>query len=295
MEHHFDYDQNALLDIAQIGEVERDGTIIQDLSYASPRGGRVPAYLVTPGGKGPFAAVIFGHWARRGSPTRNRTEFLEEAVALARAGAVSLLPDAPFARPGVADDPDYFSAGNAELLAQQIVDLRRGVDLLAARGEVDGGRIAFVGHSYNAHAGGILAGVEKRIKAFVLMSGVLSFAEVMRADDPGVVEWREMVGEKKLAEYLSTYGWLDPARYLGHATPAAVLLQYARDDGFLTEARIRHYFDLLSEPRALKIYPADAGHALNAEARRDRFDWLRAQIGLQPLAPAILDGVGEIQ
>ncbi len=42
----------------------------------------MPAYLVVPAGKGPFAAILFGHWAMDGSPTRNRTEFLEEAVAL---------------------------------------------------------------------------------------------------------------------------------------------------------------------------------------------------------------------
>lgn len=45
----------------------------------SPLGGRVPAYLVVPAGRGPFAATLFGHWMMKGSPFCNRRGFLEEA------------------------------------------------------------------------------------------------------------------------------------------------------------------------------------------------------------------------
>src|SRR5581483_4520409 len=49
---------------------------VHDISYASPKGGRVAAYLVVPDQKHlkpPFAAVIWGHWRMAGSPTRNRS------------------------------------------------------------------------------------------------------------------------------------------------------------------------------------------------------------------------------
>ena len=64
------------------------------------------------------------------------------------------------------------------------IDLLRAVDLLTSRSEVDAGRIGYVGHSFGALFGGILAGVEKRIKAFVLMSGVGSFTDVAVANIP---------------------------------------------------------------------------------------------------------------
>jgi hypothetical protein len=67
---------------------------LRDITYASPAGGRVTAYLVTPRGKGPFPAVLFGHW---GDGTR--TEFMPEALLYARAGVVSLLVDYPWVRP----------------------------------------------------------------------------------------------------------------------------------------------------------------------------------------------------
>lgn len=97
---HFDYDQKAPLDIREVSVEQHGEAAIHDISYASPKGGRVPAYLVVPKGKGPFAAVIWGHWYQDGSEFLNRKEFLEEAVALAPSGVVSLLTDGPKARPG---------------------------------------------------------------------------------------------------------------------------------------------------------------------------------------------------
>ncbi|MCY0725654.1 hypothetical protein OVW19_28355, partial [Klebsiella pneumoniae] len=90
-----DYDSKAPLDVREVGRERRDGVTIIDLTYASPRGGRVPAYMVLPQGRGPFPAILFGHWMMPGSPLKNRREFLEEAIVMARAGAVSLLIDAP--------------------------------------------------------------------------------------------------------------------------------------------------------------------------------------------------------
>src|SRR5712671_1862253 len=82
LQRHFDYDQKAPLDVQEAGVEQRGDVTIHDISYASPKGGRVPAYLVVPTGKGPFAAVIWGHWYWDNSAMRNRKEFLDEAVAL---------------------------------------------------------------------------------------------------------------------------------------------------------------------------------------------------------------------
>src|SRR5256885_6871284 len=175
----FDYDRNALLNIREERKEERDGATIVELSYDSPRGGRVPATLVLPPGKGPFAGILFGHWMMPRSPVRNRKEFFEEALLLARSGAVSLLTDAPMVRPGFLPEKDELKGEvqNAEASRQQVIDFRRGVDLLIARGDVDPARLAYVGHSYNAHTGGLLPGVEKRIGSFLLMAGVFADEE----------------------------------------------------------------------------------------------------------------------
>ena len=293
---HFEYDRNAPLDLQIISRDERDDAIVYDLTYLSPKGGRVPAYLVVPRGKGRFAAILFGHWAMPGSPTRNRSEFLPEALAYARAGAVSLLIDAPFARPGQSEDPDFLSEKNAEMLLQQVLDMRRGVDLLLARDDVDPDHLGFVGHSYDAAAGGILAGVEKRIATLVLMAGGLAEEEMLlTSDEPAIAEWRQRVGEERIKAYLAKYGWLDPVHYIRHAAPAAVLLQYARKDEFVKnpDAWAQRDFKWVSEPKELELY--DAGHALDAQARRDRYQWLRIHLRLGELDPAALDAIPQVK
>ena len=64
---HFDYDQKAPLEVHELGIEMRGAVAIHDISYLSPKGGRVPAYLVVPSGRGPFAGVIWGHWYMPGS------------------------------------------------------------------------------------------------------------------------------------------------------------------------------------------------------------------------------------
>jgi len=60
---------------------------------------------------------------------------------------------------------------------QTVIDLRRAVDVVLSRPGVDPKRIGFVGHSFGATWGGVLAGVEKRIKAYVLMAGLPDIAD----------------------------------------------------------------------------------------------------------------------
>ncbi|PYU03686.1 MAG: hypothetical protein DMG33_16170, partial [Acidobacteria bacterium] len=58
-----DYDKSKPLDIQEGKTYDRDGGVkVIELTYASPVQGRVPAFLVVPPGKGPFAGIVFGHW-----------------------------------------------------------------------------------------------------------------------------------------------------------------------------------------------------------------------------------------
>src|SRR3954470_14255779 len=206
----FDYDRNAPLNLREEKKEQRDGATVIELSYDSPRGGRVPATLVLPPGKGPFAGILFGHWMMQRSSFRNRKQFLEEALLLARSGAASLLTDTPLIRPGFIPEKAGLKGEiqNAEASRQQVIDFRRGVDLLIARGDVDPARLAYVGHSYNAHTGGILSGVEKRIGSFVLMAGVFADEEyVFESQTPAVIEFRRRIGEEALRDFFRQYAF----------------------------------------------------------------------------------------
>ena len=279
----FDYDRNASLNIRENKKAQRDGVTVIELTYDSPRGGQVPATLVVPAGKGPFAGILFGHWMMPRSSFRNRKEFLEEAILLARSGAVSLLTDAPMVRLGFLPETDTLKGEiqNAEASRQQIIDFRRGVDLLIARDLVDPARIAFVGHSYNAHIGGILSGVEKRISSFVLMAGVFADQEyIFDSTRTEVTQFRQKIGDQPLRDFFQQYAFDDPVHYIGHNAPAAVLLQFGRDDEGIPETMARGYFERFAEPKKIEFYKA--GHALNREAREQRIAWLVDRLKLSP-------------
>ena len=283
---HWDYDAKAPLDIKQAGVEHRNGTKVHDISYAvptgdraasvGPNGGRVTAYLVVPAGKGPFPAVIYGHWCMPGSEKMNRGEFLDEALVLARSGVMALLPDHVIARPGFVQSKEPLNTQQIDVLVQQVINMRRGADLLLARKDVDPKRLAYAGHSCDGEVGGFLSGIDKRFKAVVVMAGGLSDEVSMKS--PMYQAYRQKVGAEKFDAFVAKYGWTDPGKYVSHSEGTPKLLQFATDEPFLGPEAAKEYLKYVSEPKTLKIY--EAPHALNAQATRDRVQFLAVQLGV---------------
>jgi len=250
---HFTYDKRAALNVKQISARARDGVTIQDITYTGSNGDTVPATLVIPKDSGKFAAIVWGHWLMDGAANANRGEFLDEAIALASSGVVSLLIDAPQIRPNFKPIP----GSGAALVEQQVVDLRRGLDLLLSRPDIDAARTAYVGHSFDAATGAILDDKDKRFAAFVFMSGPRKM---------------DMPKEKT---------WADPGTYANKLGPAPALFQYSlHDEEFVPLADARDYAAAASGPKTVEFYDAD--HALNAKARIDRDAFLRKALKLSP-------------
>ncbi|HEU4479521.1 MAG TPA: hypothetical protein VFR80_13460 [Pyrinomonadaceae bacterium] len=288
---HFDYDAKAPLEMKVLGTEKRGEATVYDITYASPKGGVVPAYLVVPSkAKGSFAGVLWGHWYWTNSEMRNRKQFLDEAVALAPVGVVSLLTDGPVARPGYVADNNLMSEKRNAEKVQQVIDMRRGVDLLLTRKDIDPKRIAFVGHSYNATIGATLSGMDRRFKAFVLMAGSISDEVNLRTG--AYEQFRQQVGPEKFDAFMASHKYLDEGNFVAHAAPATVFLQYATQEPFLTPERAREYEKVVSQPKRFKLY--EAPHALNADARRDRIAFLTEQLRLKPLPPKVIDAIPDL-
>jgi dienelactone hydrolase len=285
----FDYDQNALLDVKEVGVINRNGVRIHDITYASPKSGRVTAYLIVPNKKGRFAGVVFGHWGYG-----TRTEFLPEAILYARAGVVSLLVDdlnvrpAPWRRSAPGTEPQAVR----DNYVQSVVDLRRGIDILRARSDVDPNRIAYVGHSSGAHWGAILSAVDRRLKTVVLMAGVPAEATIlMESEDPDYVGFRESTPKEQLETYFRIVSPLDAINYVPHASPTPLLFQFARFEQYFNETAMKRYAHAASEPKLVLWY--DTGHGLNdLRPLIDRANWLQRHIGMKPVAPLIRAGLG---
>ena len=277
--HFFDYDAKQPLDIHDRVIEQFNGGTLHDVTYASPKGGPVGAYLVVPNGNGPFAAILFGHW---GNGTR--AEFIPEGKIYARAGAVSLIPDYPWDRPQPwHKTPDHFDKPelDREIEIQAVVDLRRGFDLLLARPDVDPKRLAYVGHSYGAQWGSILSAVDKRMKTSVLMAGVAEMGDILlRSDDPGMIDFRKNQPAGQLEKYCQATGDIDAIHFVGHAAPIPLLIQFANFEQYFDKISMQHYVDAASEPKRVLYY--DTGHDLNdPRALEDRYDWLTKYINLR--------------
>jgi cephalosporin-C deacetylase-like acetyl esterase len=275
---HFAYDTGVPLNLKQVSVTVRNGVTIQDITYSGSNGDSVPAYLVIPKGTGTFAGIIWGHWLMPGATNSNREEFLEEAIALAPSGVVSLLIDSPQSRPNFKPTP------NPILVAQQVVDLRRGLDLLLSRADIDASRIAYVGHSWDAGTGAILDATDKRFAAFVFMSGPQSTMEyVLSSDSPRMVSMRKNADMAKVKQNLKANAWTDPGSYANKLGPAPALFQYGlHDEDWVPLADAKDYVAMSSGPKTTEFYDAD--HALNAKARMDRDNFLRKTLRLVPSA-----------
>jgi dienelactone hydrolase len=263
--HLYDYDQHAPLDLQQGKVFDHAGIKDDEISYASPKGGRVSADLVVPPGQGPFAGMVFMHPGES-----DRSAFLPEALTFAGLGVVSILIDAPFVQHQ--DHATYlYTAQDREDTIRNVIELRRAVDVLLARRDVDTHRIGFVGFSYGADSGAILAGVEKRIRAYALWSGEARVTDFLRSD-------AAFLGTR-LSAYLSAMEPLNAIYYIGHAAPAALLFQNGRFDQFVPQQEAQLLYQAASNPKVQKWYDAD--HGLNDTATQDRQQWLSMQLGLK--------------
>ncbi len=244
----FDYDQNKPIDLPEISVKNKDGYSVHDITISSPAGGKITAFMTVPSGKGPFAGIVFLHWGQG-----DRSEFNDETAGLAKKGAVCVSVNAPWHSPG------YEEKSADDLFKQIVIDLRRAVDLLLTRKDVDPGRIGFVGHSLGATWGGVLAGVEKRIRAFVLMGGY------------GI--------PSKYYEKSVPSPFLDGIHYICHAAPSSLFFQFAENDEYITKEAAAEFINAASEPKTVKWYKTN--HAFNKKACIDRMKWLSDELNLK--------------
>jgi dienelactone hydrolase len=268
LRHQFDYVREPVRVLVH-SVSRRGGAVVRDITYRVAGQEAVDAYLVTPARAGRYPGVLFLHWLDE-APSANRTEFLAEAVGLAeRRGVVALLPqlEFPFAFGPVGDGRDRDS------VVKQVVQLRRGLDLLDARPDVDRSRVAVVGHDYGAMYGVLLAAVDRdRVRANVVMAADATFGNWFS------VFFLGLEGEAD-SSYRALLVSLDPVAYLPHAPRGGVLLQYATNDFFIPHSVAERVAAATAEPKTVREYDAD--HSLDVpQARADRDAYLERVLHL---------------
>jgi dienelactone hydrolase len=272
------YDTGRPLDVKVVKTEKKPGVTIQDITFASavPDGKPIEAYVVRPDqGSGPFAGVLFVHWFAPPDPTSNRTQFLGEAEELARRGTVSLLVSTFWSDPARYDarkwQTDYQNSVN------QGKDLRRALDVLAAQPGVDAQRIGLVGHDYGAMFGMLVAAVDPRIKAQVLIAGTARFADwYLFGSSTGVPKGDDL---KAFKDQLAL---IDPVETVAK-TKIPRFFQYGEKDGYTPRENFLSIYTAAAGTKRIATYPSE--HEMRDEIIRiDRDQWLAEQLGLPAAA-----------
>jgi dienelactone hydrolase len=280
----------------RLGEVRRrDGHTLHAVGYRGAEGD-VPAWLLAPAR--PTGAAVLLHHQHRSQWHWGKAEAAGLAgdplqwfgPELARRGITVLAPDAagfedrrrggPGTDPRESDKDDYLAAAHHRLLdgrtlmAAVLADAAIGHAVLAARPEVDPGRIGDLGHSMGGTTALFHAALDERVAFAASSCAACSYRQRM-ADGTGIEAASVIPGILALA---------DLGEITGLIAPRPLLLVSATDDPYsrdapAVEATARAAYEALGAGDALGHRRFTGAHALDAERFRVLVDWVEAAAG----------------
>jgi predicted esterase len=255
-------------DVRLIGRRVEEDVENRLMVIQTPFGYRRTAELYASERDEPRAGILYVHWYEPQSPDSNRSQFVDEVREMARCGATCLLVETMWS------DPDFFlkrtQADDRENSMQEVVNLRRAMDLLLSQPQIDSKRFAFVGHDFGGMYGVLAGSLDQRPTHYVVMAAT-----------PRFPDWYlyapKMEGEPRQA-FIRQFSALDPITHIPNLSPAPILFQFGTDDPHVPKERAEEFFSAADEPKALRWY--EAGHGLNANATADRMNWLKENLNL---------------
>jgi len=272
----FSYDRRAPLDLRDSVAGRESGVAIHRISFASPKGGRATGLLFVPddslrGVSRNLAGLVLMHGAP-GSAERMRGF----AIPVARHGAVVVAIDAPFARRNP-DDPLSITPRDSADQVQLMVDLQRAVDVLFAQPGVDTARLGYVGTSYGGAVGTQLAGIERRLKAYVIVVGDGGLAHHFTKPDGSPFDPPGGMPAERWCGWLAAMEPLNGLRYIGTSSPARFLFQWGRQDNLVPPHLADAVWAAAPESKTRRDY--DSGHMLPKSAYTDMLEFLAQHLG----------------
>ena len=257
----FSYDDSRALDVQdKPTSFSTNEVRVDDIAFTGPGDTRLNAYVLMPSNsEGKHPAVIYAHGAGG-----DRQELLDEARQMAEKGAVTLTLDMIYSPSRAKPLPQGMAGAreNSRLEQEAVKEVRRAVDYLQSRDDVDDDQIGYVGWSAGARMGALISGVEHRIKAFDLIAGggapVSEYVKYAPAD---LQEELETILEKT-----------DPIHFVGLAKPSELLFQDGRQDEVVSEAALKGLAGAGSEPKEVRWY--ESGHVPSSKMWSDSRTWL---------------------
>jgi predicted esterase len=247
----------------------QDGIENRLLVMQTPFGYRRAAELIGPENEGSYAAILYVHWYEPESGTSNRSQFREEAEEMARGGAVSLLVETLWS------DPDFFlkrtQEDDPQNSIEEVINIRRAMDLLLSQPNVVAKRFACVGHDFGGMYGVLAGSLDQRPTHYVVMAATPRFPD-------WYLYGPKLEGEAREA-FISQMSEIDPITHVPKLSPAEVFFQFGTDDPHVPQDRAEEFLAAANNPKEMKWY--ESGHGLNEEATHERKKWLKQKLNLR--------------
>ncbi len=262
-----------------LGTLERDGYVIERLTFQSRPGVRVTANLYRPAaeeGKVPAILCVHGHWAW----ARIDPNVQPRCIGLAKLGYVVLAVDA-FGAGERAIEPKsgtYHGALDAaslwptgvSLLGLQVYDNRRAVDYLISRPEVDPHRLAVTGASGGGNQSLYAGALDDRFAAVVPVCGVGTYESYLGT---GCCVCEMNASGLTYATTGDLLAMMAPrALMIVNATQDAIQFSVAEAAKSVAFARPR--FQALGADAKLRHVTIESGHGYNQPMREAMYGWL---------------------
>lgn len=264
----YSYDQSLPLSVKQ---KIKDENVIRSryaISFDSVHDQRVYGILSLPKEhKAPYPAIILVH----GSGGHKETSYIVFiAEALVKAGFATLSIDTQYhgdrARPGVSGEihmPDSFRMRDGWI--QSVVDLRRCVDYLHSRPDIQKNKIGYMGFSQGAMLGAVLGGVEARIACFCLAvpgGGLLDI--VKNIDKYPVIKahWPLKKTPETMKIIEEVVDITDPIYYVGRILPRPLLIIVANHDEIIPPEASRALLNAAGVNEHESVIRTESGHVI---------------------------------
>lgn len=259
----YDYDRTQPLN-AEVEAVSDTGHFsLYHVTYSSVRNQRVTALHAVPkSGQPPFPAVVFLHGL---GDSKTRDYMQNGNYIMTRAGYAVFRIDAY--RHGERKKPgDDLGGGKKlpywgrDLITQTVFDLRRAVDFLETRPEVDAGRIGFFGISLGGFIGTVFSGIEPRARVPVI---ALAGAGISILFADGVIP-------DPADEFLY---YIEPLNFVEKISPRPLLMINARKDEIVPPAASELLYDRAKQPKKIIWYDTTHRRIPQEEAFGEAVKW----------------------
>ncbi|HLJ54958.1 MAG TPA: acetylxylan esterase [Chthonomonadaceae bacterium] len=238
------------------------------LAYDSAHDQRVTAILSIPKRfAAPFPAVLLMH----GSGGHKDADYIKSASFMLTAqGFATISVDAQYRgdrkRTDVTGEllnPDSFRMRDAWV--QTVVDLRRAVDYLASRNDIDMSRVGYLGFSMGGMLGACLGGVEGRISCFLLAvpgGGLVKIAQELDKHPALKAYWPVTLTPEVMKRVEEFALVCDPIHFVGNILPRPLLIIVAKHDELIPPEASQMLIDAAHANEAINVKRMETSHVL---------------------------------